>query len=113
MKTDTSEKGLALDVIKQHGHPSPDFLGSEHTLQHMKEDVYYSDYTGRTHRSYQEWYEKAHSRVTGILDRQAAASDPDPAIEERLAAVEARLREDNLSGRSGRGDWWEFYVQDL
>jgi trimethylamine--corrinoid protein Co-methyltransferase len=110
---DTSGNGLALDVIKEHGHPAPDFLGSEHTLQHMKEDVYYSDYTGRTTRSYQEWYQKAHARVAQILDRQPAADGPDPAVEERLAAVEARLREDNQSWRSGRSDWWDFYVQDL
>jgi len=109
----TDPSGLALDVLKEHGHPSPDFLGSEHTLQHMKRDVYYSDYTGRTTRSYQEWYEKAHARVTRILDRQPAEEDPDPAIRERLAAVEARLREDGQSWRSGRGDWWGFYVQDL
>ena len=110
---DTGPSGLALDVIKEHGHPSPDFLGSDHTLEHMKEDVYYSDYTGRTTRSYQEWYEKAHSRVSQVLDRQPADAGPDPAIEERLEAVEARLREDNESWRSSRGDWWDFYVQDL
>jgi len=110
---DTDQSGLALDVIKEHGHPSPDFLGSEHTLQHMKQDIYYSDYTGRTTRSYQEWYEKAHDRVTRILDRQPTDDLPEPAIEERLEAVEARLREDNESWRSGRGDWWRFYVQDL
>ena len=39
------------DVLKEHGHPSPDFLGSDHTLEHMKRDIYYSDYTGRTNRS--------------------------------------------------------------
>ena len=110
---DTDASGLALEVIKEHGHPSPDFLGSDHTLQHMKQDIYYSNYTGRTTRSYEEWYEKAHARVTQILDRQPADDHLEPALEERLAAVEARLREDNESWRSGRSDWWRFYVQDL
>jgi hypothetical protein len=79
----------------------------------MKRDVYYSDYTGRTSRSYEDWYQKAHSRVTQILDRQPADDHLEPDLEERLAAVEARLREDNESWRSGRSDWWSFYVQDL
>jgi len=110
---DVSESGLALEVIKEHGHPSPEFLTSDHTLEHMKRDVYYSDYTGRTKKSYQEWYDKAHARVAKILDRQSTDGSPDPTIEERLAAVERRLREDNETWRTGQGDWWRFYVQDL
>jgi trimethylamine--corrinoid protein Co-methyltransferase len=110
---ESGEIGLAMDVLEEHGHPSPDFLGSDHTLQHTKRDVYYSDYTGRTKRSYEDWYQKAHARVTQILDRGPADDQLDPAIEERLQAVEARLREDGESWRSGRPDWWPFYVQDL
>jgi trimethylamine--corrinoid protein Co-methyltransferase len=110
---DVDESGLALDVIKEHGHPSPDFLTSDHTLEHMKKDVYYSDYTGRTTRSYQEWYEKAHARVDQILDRQPTDDSLEPTIKERLAAVERRLREDNETWRAGQGDWWRFYIQDL
>ena len=110
---DTGEGGLALDVIKEHGHPAPDFLGAEHTLEHMKQDVYYSDYTGRTNRSYEDWYQKAHARVTQILDREAGDDGLDPAIADRLTAVEARLREDDESWRRGEGDWWGFYIQDL
>ena len=109
----TDESGLALDVIKEHGHPSPDFLGSDHTLEHMKRDIYYSDYSGRTNRSYEDWYQKAHARVTQILDRQPTEDGLEPAIEERLASVEARLREDNETWRRGQGDWWRFYIQDL
>jgi trimethylamine:corrinoid methyltransferase-like protein len=109
----TDESGLALDVIKEHGHPSPDFLGSDHTLEHMKRDIYYSDYSGRTNRSYEDWYQKAHARVTQILDRQPTEDGLEPAIEERLEAVEARLREDNETWRGGQGDWWRFYIQDL
>ena len=109
----TEGSGLALDVLKEHGHPSPDFLGSDHTLEHMKRDIYYSDYTGRTNRSYEDWYEKAHARVGQVLDRQPDDERLEPAIEERLAAVEARLREDNESWRRAQGEWWRFYIQDL
>ena len=109
----TEGSGLALDVLKEHGHPSPDFLGSDHTLEHMKRDIYYSDYTGRTNRSYEKWYEKAHARVGQVLDRQPDDERLEPAIEERLAAVEARLREDNESWRRAQGEWWHFYIQDL
>jgi hypothetical protein len=79
----------------------------------MKRDIYYSDFTGRTTRSYQDWYEKAHARVGQILDRQPTDERLEPEVEERLAAVEARLRADNERWRSGRGDWWDFYVQNL
>ena len=109
----TDQSGLALDVLKEHGHPSPDFLTSDHTLAHMKKDVYYSDYTGRTTRSYEEWYEKAHARVAQVLDCQPADDSLEPAIQERLAAVERRLREDNETWRAGHQDWWRFYIQDL
>jgi trimethylamine--corrinoid protein Co-methyltransferase len=107
------ESGLALDVLEEHGHPAPDFLGAEHTLEHMKRDIYYSDYTGRTNRSYEDWYEKAHARVKQVLDRRPDDQRLDPVIEERLAAVEARLREDNESWRRAEGKWWQFYIQDL
>lgn len=107
------EKGLALDVLREHGHPAPDFLGAQHTLEQMRRDIYYSDYTGRTKASDQDWYEKAHARVKQVLDRRPDHEHLDPAIAERLAAVEARLREDNESWRRARGPWWQFYIQDL
>ena len=110
---DTDQSGLALEVINQHGHPSPDFLGSDHTLEHMKKDIYYSDYTGRTTRSYEEWYEKAHARVTQVLAREPANDPLESTIEARLEAVEARLREDNETWRGGQNDWWRFYIQDF
>lgn len=107
------EVSQALDVIKEHGHPSPGFLTSDHTLKYMKHDIYYSDYTGRTAKSYEEWYEKAHTRVKQVLDRQPADDYMEPAVKERLAAVEARLHEDNVTWRTGEGDWWHCYAQDL
>jgi hypothetical protein len=79
----------------------------------MKQDIYYSDYTGRTKRSYEEWYDKAHTRVTQVLDRQASDAEPPPEINERLEAIEARLREDNQSWRTGQAAWWSPYIQDL
>jgi trimethylamine--corrinoid protein Co-methyltransferase len=124
----TDEISMAVDEIKEHGHPSPGFLSSDHTLKNMKRDIYYSDYTGRTEKSYEEWYDKAHRQVKRVLDRKPAEWLIDPTIEKRLAAVEARLSEDNLSWRKGldagtrwnranwqTGDdaWWRFYVQDL
>lgn len=109
----TDESGMAQGVLREHGNPSPDFLGADHTLEHMKRDVYYSDYTGRTKRSYEDWYEKAHARVGQVLARQPEDARLDPVIEERLAAVEARLREDNESWRRAQGEWWQSYIQDL
>jgi trimethylamine--corrinoid protein Co-methyltransferase len=107
------ESGLALDVLREHGHPAPDFLGADHTLEHMRRDIYYSDYTGRTNRSYEDWYGKAHARVKQVLDRQADDERLDPLIEERLAAVEARLREDNEGWRRAKGHWWRPYIESL
>jgi hypothetical protein len=94
----------------------------------MKRDIHYSDYTGRTEKSYEEWYDKAHTQVKRVLDRKPAEGRIDPVIEERLAAVEARLREDHETWRksldagirwnravwrTGDEEWWRFYVQDL
>ena len=124
----TDEISMAVDEIKEHGHPSPGFLASDHTLKNMKRDIYYSDYTGRTDKSYEEWYDKAHTQVKRVLDRQPAEGHLDPTIEGGLTAVEARLREDNVSWRkgleartrwnravwrTGEEEWWRFYVQDL
>jgi trimethylamine--corrinoid protein Co-methyltransferase len=109
----TDEISMAVDEIKEHGHPSPGFLASDHTLKYMKHDIYYSDYTGRTEKSYEEWYDRAHARVKQVLDRRPEQSQLEPLINERLAAVEGRLKEDNESWQRGEGDWWRFYVQDL
>ncbi len=113
----TDEASLAVEEIQQHGHPSPGFLASDHTVRFMKRDVYYSDFTGRTEKSYQEWYDKAHDKVKEILghgpSRKPANDYMDEVILERLAAVGARLTEDNKTWRTGQDDWWQFYVQDF
>jgi len=104
---------LALDVIRQEGRPSTNYMGHDHTLDHMKEAMHYSDFTGRTAKSYEDWYELAHEKVQTILrnGREQAAADPDLAT--RTAAVAARLLEDDRTWRDGRDGWWRGYVADL
>ena len=109
----TDPESLAVKTIIEHGHPSPDFLQSDHTLNMMNRDIYYSDFTGRIKDSYQDWYERAHRRITGILAKGSGTDDLDSGIVERLDAVEARLNQDDRTWRSGKGDWWHFYVEDF
>jgi len=108
----TDAEGLAVDVIAEHGHPSAGYLTSDHTLRLMQRDVYYSGFCGRVAESYEDWYEKAHRQVREILaQRDQPIEDRDLAA--RVAAVEARLKEDSETWRDGQGDWWSFYVQDF
>ncbi|GAF98297.1 unnamed protein product, partial [marine sediment metagenome] len=104
---------LAMDVIRQEGRPGNNYMGHGHTLEHMKEAVYYSDYTGRTAKSYEDWYDLAHQKVQEILRRVQEDVSADRIVIERCAAVEARLNEDDRTWRDGQEDWWRFYVQDL
>jgi len=109
----TDAESLAVDVITacaQQGGAS--FAFNPHTLANMKRDVYYSPFTGRIDASYEDWYAKAHRRVTEIL---AKAEDElvDAETIERLSAVEARLAEDDRAWRAGQDGWWRFYVQDF
>ena len=102
---------LAFDVIQKEGRPGGNFMAHEHTVTHMKEAMRYSDFTGRTPQSYDDWYATAHRKVRDILDEEPAAEDA-RAIGERLAAVAARLREDDHTWREGRDGWWQGYVAD-
>ena len=104
---------LALDVVRQEGRPSTNYLGHDHTVDHMKEAMYYSDFTGRTPKSYEDWYELAHEKVQAILRRGRENAAADPAIAERAKAVAARLSEDDHTWREGQDGWWREYVQDL
>jgi len=104
---------LAMDVIRQAGHPGTNYLGHGHTLDRMKEAVYCSDFTGRTAKSYEDWYDLAHQKVREILQGTQEDASADDAVAKRYAAVEARLREDDRAWRDGRDGWWRFYVQDL
>ena len=109
----TDAESLALEVIAQFGHPGGEYLTSEHTRRFMKRDVYYSDYCGRIKASYEDSYDKAHRRVKEILAQRESNAHVDSNILTRLAAVEARLKENDKTWRTGEGDWWTFYVQDL
>jgi len=106
-------ESLALEVIDQEGRPSSNYVSSEHTVRNMKRDIYYSDFVGRIEASYQDWYEKAHTRVKEVL----SAKCPDPQLqkdlEAKLAAVGARLKENDTTWRTGEGEWWKYYIQDL
>ena len=106
-------ESLALDVIQGQGAPPFDYLGCDHTAKFMTRDVYYSDFCGRIEKSYEPWYDKAHNRVKEILNREKTDAPIDKEIMERFAAVKARLKEDNETWRTGRGDWWRSYVQDF
>jgi len=78
----------------------------------MREAVYYSDFTGRTAKSYEDWYDLAHQKVREIL-RGAKDVSADKTVLTRCAAVEARLKEDDRAWRDGQEGWWRFYVRDL
>jgi trimethylamine--corrinoid protein Co-methyltransferase len=108
----TDADSLALEAIGQCGHPGGDYLASGHTMQFMKRDVYYSDFCGRIRASYEDSYEKAHQRVRDILARRHTDAHVEKDVLARLAAVEARLKEDDETWRKGRGDWWAPYLED-
>jgi trimethylamine:corrinoid methyltransferase-like protein len=109
----TDAESLAADVIDRCGHPSPEYLFDPHTVANLNRDIYYSDFCGRVDKSYEDWYDKAHRQVTEILDRKPVDAAADKDTRARLAAVEARLKEDPHTWRTGSGDWWAFYVQDF
>lgn len=111
--TSTDDKHMARDVLLAEAHPNPNYIGNEHTFEFMKEAVYYSDFTGRTEKSYEDWYELAHQKVKDFLKRKVTDEKEDKVIAERLVAVEARLREDSESWRTGKDDWWRPYIQDF
>jgi len=109
----TDAESLALEAVAQCGGPGGNYLASEHTLQFMKRDVYYSEFCGRIEASYEDGYQKAHRRLKEVLARRHREPCMEKDILSRLAAVEARLKEDDETWRRGGRDWWTFYVQDL
>lgn len=98
-------------AISQEGRPGTRFICSEHTREHMKQSVYYSNYTGRVPSSYENWYSNAHEKVKNILMRKDERLNR--MIDERFRAVEARLRQEPATWRIGSGEWWRFYGQDI
>jgi len=109
----TDADSLALDAIGGCGHPGGNYLTSEHTARFLRRDIYYSEFCGRVAASYEDCYDQAHRRVKEIVERRDTDAHVDKDVLARLAAVEARLREDDKTWRQGQEDWWAFYVQDL
>lgn len=109
----TDADSLAVEVIDRVCNGSGNFLADDHTLEHMKRDVYYSAFTGRTQNSFMDVYDRAHEKVKEILARRDTDAHVDSDILARLATVEARLKEDDTTWRTGEGDWWREYVGEL
>lgn len=109
----TDAESLALDAIGECGHPGGNYLACEHTARFLRRDIYYSEFCGRVTESYEDCYEKAHRRVKEIMERRDTNAHVEKDVLARVAAVEARLREDNKTWRQGQEHWWAFYVQDL
>jgi trimethylamine--corrinoid protein Co-methyltransferase len=103
----------AIAEIQEHGHPSPGFLSSDYTLRNMKRDIYYSDFGGRTKKSYEDWYENAHRRVLEIFKQRENAPTLDKDVLHRLAEVEIRMKEDMKTWRAGGDGWWQYYTNGL
>lgn len=108
-----SPENLAKEIIYKEGHPNPNYIGHPHTLEHMKEVVYYSDFTGRVPNSYKDWYTMAHEKVQAVLSRDSAEAEQEKMIQDRFQAAKARMQEDDTRWRDGKDDWWKFYIQDL
>jgi trimethylamine--corrinoid protein Co-methyltransferase len=104
---------LARDVILEEGRPSTRYMSHEHTLEHMKEAMYYSEFTGRMEESYRDWYELAHQKTRQILSSSGEDTAGDKSLLQKYEAVGARFREDDNSWREGKEGWWQFYVKDL
>ena len=104
---------FAKDVIREEGRPGTRYMSHEHTLEYMKEAMYYSEFTGRMDESYQDWYDLAHQKVRMILRSAEEDAVVDKNLAQRYEAVAARLRENDHAWRERRDDWWQFYIQDL
>jgi trimethylamine--corrinoid protein Co-methyltransferase len=109
----TDADSLALEVIDRVCNGEGNFLSDEHTLENMKRDVYYSAFTGRTEDSFMDVYDRAHQKVKEILSRLDTDEHVDKEILSRLEAVEARLKEDDNTWRTGKDDWWTTYLENL
>jgi len=133
LKTSISmdEDSLALDTIKKVAEGKEDYISSSHTYSFMEKDIYLSDFCGRLERDYEDWYDRAHTRVQDLLKQRK--TEMNSQVQERLECVKARLKEDDsswlqgsyeefwgvnldnhsLPWQSDTEDWWSFYLQDL
>ena len=113
LRINTDAEHIARDVIQENAPPDHNFLSSGHTLEFMTEAVYYSDFTGRSGASQEDWYDIAREKVKDILARGGEDDEESRTIAGRLAAVEARMNEDDVTWREGKDSWWESYIQDI
>jgi trimethylamine--corrinoid protein Co-methyltransferase len=105
---------MALDLIREQGHPGSNFIGHKHTFENMKKEIYLSDFIGRIPAASEDWYAKAHSKVKTIMTKEnLEAFKWDKSIQEKIETLEQRIREDNETWKSDRPDWWEKYVKDF
>jgi trimethylamine:corrinoid methyltransferase-like protein len=109
----TDVDSLALDAIAESSSLGGNYLGVEHALQFMKRDVYHSEFCGRIEPSDEDAHEKAHLRVKDILARRETDGHVDKDVFARLAAVEARPKEDDQTWQTDIEDWWTTYLEDL
>ena len=113
MHMNTDEAHIALKEIKEQTPPDYNYLVTDHTLEYMHEAVHYSDFSGRAEDPDKDWYDVAHDKVKKILKPENESVEGTEIVSKRLAAVEARLKEDDLSWREGKDGWWDFYIQDI
>jgi trimethylamine---corrinoid protein Co-methyltransferase len=103
---------LGFEAIRQEGRPAGTFLGLDHTLRFMRNELFVSEYVGRTPGSFDDWYERANRRTREMFSRKPAVAF-DEKTETNLSLIEDRIREDNDGWREDGADWWKFYVQDF
>ncbi len=113
MHMNTDEAHIAMQEIKEQTPPNYNFLSTYHTMEYMKEAVYYSDFAGRAGDPDKDWYDIAHEKVKSIRACEHENIEGTKIVTERLAAVEARLKEDKVTWREGKDGWWDFYLQDI
>ena len=111
--TTVDTEHLAMDVLREEARPGTDYVSHIHTIEHMKEFVYYSDFVGRTTKSYEDWYDLAHQKAQTLLHTAREDAAADKSLAGRCATVAARLKENDRAWRDGADGWWRFYVQDL
>lgn len=109
----TDADSLALEVIERVCDSDGNYLMDNHTLENMKRDVYYSDFCGRTEDSFTNVYDRAHQKVKEVLARRDTDAHVDTDILTKLEAVEARLKADDTTWRTGEGNWWTTYLEDI
>jgi hypothetical protein len=78
----------------------------------MRNELFVSEYVGRTPGSFDDWYERANRRTREMFSRKPAVAF-DEKTETNLSLIEDRIREDNDGWREDGADWWKFYVQDF